>query len=302
MRTRSLKLISFSILLGLVAIAISCKSSKTAASPKTDSDNALLWKIEGKKLKSPSYLYGTIHIIGSDDYFLPNGLNEAFEATEQLALELDMDDPRMAMALLTGGIMKNDTVLADLLDEKTYAQVNAYFTDSLGMPGAAMATMEKMQPFLLASMMYPKMLDSEMKSYEMEFVKMAKNANKEVFGLETVEDQLSTISKIPYTSQANMLAEMVTEFGEQKARTQQMIDLYVNQDITGLHKYVTESEDMEGYEEFMLDTRNQNWIPVIGEMASEKPTLFAVGAGHLYGEQGVIKLLQNAGYTLTPVK
>jgi uncharacterized protein YbaP (TraB family) len=51
-----------------------------------------------------------------------------------------------------------------------------------------------------------------------------------------------------------------------------------------------------------LVKRNQNWIPQISKMVQEKPIFIAVGAGHLPGEQGVLKLLQEAGYTITAVE
>jgi uncharacterized protein YbaP (TraB family) len=52
----------------------------------------------------------------------------------------------------------------------------------------------------------------------------------------------------------------------------------------------------------LLDNRNQNWIPKIEKVAKEKPTLFAVGAAHLPGENGVIALLRKKGYTVEAVK
>jgi hypothetical protein len=50
-----------------------------------------------------------------------------------------------------------------------------------------------------------------------------------------------------------------------------------------------------------LKNRNENWIPVMAVMMKKRPVFFAVGAGHLAGDNGVIKLLRKAGYTLTPV-
>ncbi|HJW29526.1 MAG TPA: TraB/GumN family protein, partial [Saprospiraceae bacterium] len=67
---------------------------------------------------------------------------------------------------------------------------------------------------------------------------------------------------------------------------------------------LAEDKDQSGigdYEDLLLNNRNRNWIPRIGEWMRKGTTLFAVGAGHLGGKNGVIRLLQKAGYKVTPV-
>jgi uncharacterized protein YbaP (TraB family) len=59
---------------------------------------------------------------------------------------------------------------------------------------------------------------------------------------------------------------------------------------------------MKGIEEEMLDKRNQKWIPMIEKIVKEKPTFFAVGAGHLGGAKGVLNLLQQKGYKIENVE
>jgi len=57
---------------------------------KTKGDNALLWKVTGKNLKKPSYVFGTIHIIDAKDYFLPEGTLSAMESSDRICFEIDM--------------------------------------------------------------------------------------------------------------------------------------------------------------------------------------------------------------------
>ena len=65
------------------------------AAPKS----SLLWEITGNDLKQPSYLFGTIHIICKEDFFLPPIVTEKFTNAEQVFLELDMDDPMMILKM-----------------------------------------------------------------------------------------------------------------------------------------------------------------------------------------------------------
>ena len=121
-------------------------------------------------------------------------------------------------------------------------------------------------------------------------------------GLETIEYQLSAIDSIPYDQQAQMLIESLRDKKKGADQLKLMVEMYTLQEIERMYSEL--GEDAAGSEEFeqiLLTNRNKNWIPIIANMASEKPTLFAVGAGHLGGPQGVITLLKNQGYTLTPL-
>ena len=63
----------------------------------------------------------------------------------------------------------------------------------------------------------------------------------------------------------------------------------------------SETQENSNYEDVLLRNRNLNWIPVMSKLMATGPVFFAVGAGHLGGETGVIRLLRKQGYTLTPV-
>ena len=60
----------------------------------------------------------------------------------------------------------------------------------------------------------------------------------------------------------------------------------------------TESDNIDEF----LGKRNEKWISRMVEKMDQQPVFFAVGAGHLWGDTGLISLLRNEGYTVTPVK
>ena len=80
-----------------------------------------------------------------------------------------------------------------------------------------------------------------------------------------------------------------------------MMDAYKAQDVAGLYNLFKTSPEYEKYEKALLIDRNISWIPQMAELMAEKPTFFAVGAGHLGSENGVINLLRKAGYTVEGV-
>lgn len=281
-------------LLGILGITSSAVFGQ--AEPAVEEEGkGLLWEISGNGLENPSYLFGTIHIISKDDFLMTEMTQNLLQESEQVVLELDMDDPKTMMGMVTKIMMKDGQSLKTLLSEEDYQVVSNFFADTLG---SSLMMVEKMKPFMALSMIYPKMLGEKTASYEMEFMRLARKASLEIEGLESVEDQLGIFDEIPYEEQAQMMVEFVKAYTDEKDKIREMVDLYVAEDLKGLYEFTTQSADMEGYQDIMLDNRNVKWIPTMEEMMANKISFFAVGAGHLWGEKGVINLLKEQGYQL----
>jgi uncharacterized protein len=291
------------LLIACLLSLFACSSSKktpTVTPPKDEVviENALLWQVSGKGLRSPSYVYGTIHIICKEDFQFSGTLKEKFREAKNIYLELDMDDPNMMMKMASLSMMKGQS-LKDLMSPADYTYLSAYVKDSLGMP---MMLFNKMKPITLMSLLYTKALPcSASESYEQTMVAMAKQQKKDIKGLEKIEDQMAVFDKIPDSIEAKMILDMIKNMPEQKVQFAQMVAAYKKEDLRSLSSAMSESPEWKGFEDIMLSNRNKNWIPVMEMAMKESTTLFAVGAGHLYGKEGVINLLRQAGYTVTPV-
>jgi uncharacterized protein YbaP (TraB family) len=301
-------LLFVSLLLTFAAGSVGCKSTKPATKDTDLLPQALLWKIEGKGMKEPSYLFGTIHMIEEDDYFLPTGFDEAFESCDQVVFEIDMDDMTdmsAIMSLLSDIVMKNGTTLNKLLSPSEYKEVSAYF-ENMGLP---MFLLNKVKPMFLSMLadvnMDPEALQTDdIVSYEMNIYDKANEENKEVGGLETMAYQMSLFDSIPYKDQAKMLLDAVRGTStEEGGSLDETAKLYKEQNIEAMVALMSEDEasGVAGYEDILLNNRNNNWIAVMPQKMEKGPTFFAVGAGHLGGPNGVVRLLRKAGYTMTPV-
>jgi uncharacterized protein len=294
------KLVKQTLLPGILAVlGLVLPGFKLKPAPAVKLDKALLWEISGNGLTRPSYLYGTIHAICPADMVLSETLRATMKNTNQLSLEIDMDDPGMMAAMLKAVPMKDGSTLKSLLSDQEYTKLSQYFSQTMGMD---LQLVQNWKPIMLSSLLFTKMLDCQPQSYETTFMKMAKEQGKEVIGVETLENQLATLDQIPYKKQAELLLESLEKSDEQKKMFQQMVSLYKQQDIEGFQEIFKEaSVGMDNFTEVLLVQRNKNWIPVIAREAKEMPTFFAVGAGHLSGDQGVIALLRQAGFTVKPV-
>jgi hypothetical protein len=276
-------------------------------------EKALLWEISGKDLQRPSYLFGTIHIIDKEDYFFTPTMQKALDAAESVAFEIDMEemtDFSNIMGMMGSMYMKDNKTLRDLLTEEDYQLVNEHFTE-MGLP---LMLLERIKPMFLSvlagggeDMMGFGQGGGEqggMVSYEMELSEAAKAREKEIAGLETMEFQMGLFDSIPYDAQAKMLMASIkaekTEEGENQM--DQMVKMYKEQDIQAMQSMMkTDPDGLGGYEELLLQKRNRNWIPKMADMMSKESVFFAVGAGHLGGEEGVISLLRQEGYEVKAV-
>lgn len=303
----------FIALLFTFFIAFAPAFAQPDAAPATKSfapnveENSLLWKISGKDLPTPSYLYGTIHIIGKDDFFLTDSTRAFIDRSEMVTFEINMEDMMNLPAqigLMMKSFMDDGKSLRDLISEEDYTLVKEHF-DKMGLP---LFLFERMKPMFLTvfagmDMSPDAMSSGEMLSYEMEIMDIAKQQKKKMGGLETAEYQMSMFDSIPYEDQAKMLVESIKSTEAGSDQLEEMIQLYKNQDINGMVTMMREDEEGVGnYEDLLLVTRNKNWIPVMGEMMAAQPTFFAVGAGHLGGEYGVVALLRKEGYTVEPIR
>jgi uncharacterized protein YbaP (TraB family) len=263
-----------------------------------DPAESLLWKISGNGIEKPSYLYGTMHMICQQDVRGTGQLSALIKEVDQLVLELDFDDQNM-LAQVQKLMMMPDQELSDLLPESEFLQVKQFFADSLGYD---INLLKNFKPFFLTSMLMPKMMGCQPVAMEIILTQLAQKEQMEILGLETVDEQMAAVDQIGNKEMASQVAEMISNYAEEKQRLLDFQQMYRDGKLSELQKAMKSYfSDTPEFEAIMIDDRNLDWIPEIVEMLTSKASLIAVGAGHLPGEKGVIELLKAKGYTLTPV-
>lgn len=261
--------------------------------------NSLLWEVSGNGLTTPSYVFGTIHIICKEDFFMPPAVQQAVERSGKLYLELKMDDPKLQMEMMQLLRLENGQTLQKIFGAAGYAQLDSFFRTRLNM---SLAFFSSFKPFMALSLMYQKMLPCAVQqSYEMEFMNLARKQKKEIVGLETVADQIAVFDAIPDSVEVAAILKMVQDFEVQQKELNKMVQVYRSQDVEALYQMTISSEDMMGSAELLLGKRNRSWIPVMETAMQNNSSFFAVGAAHLGGAEGVLQLLRAKGYTVKPV-
>lgn len=262
-------------------------------------EKSLLWKISGNGLKAPSYLFGTIHI--SCDATLPEKVKSALGETKQIYLELDMDDPGLQVAMMQGVMLPDGETIKKYLKPDEIPVVDNFLKENVGM---GLDMLNTMKPVMLSMMLSVKQLDCPIKSLEEELMKAGKEQGENIGGLETVDDQMKALDAVPVAEQvAELLKSAKDNMASDKDEIRNLLAVYKSSDIELMLKLSRESENVttSKYGDDLLVKRNATWIPRISAIAKEMPTFFGVGAAHLAGETGVIRLLRKEGFRVEAV-
>ena len=285
----------------------------------TYSQAQILYRISGNGLETPSYIVGTYHLAPASFADSIPGMKTAIEGTQQVCGELDMMDafkPENAARLMQSQMLPEGTTLSSLLTSEQLERLNKLLLEEMGSnlnDEAFAAQIDKMTPAALSTTLslssYMKKVESfnPMELIDNYFQMLALQNGKAVKGFETVDFQMGVLFGAPLEKQVNDLMCMVDHFKD----TEEMVDLittaYFSQDLTLIEEAMEQESKIdcgttEEDEDILINNRNRNWVELMPDMMAEQPTLFVVGAGHLCGEKGVLKLLEKAGYTIEGMK
>lgn len=268
---------------------------------------SLLWEIRRNDLGRPSYLFGTVHMIPKDDFFIPDGMDHCLDSSETVYLELDMNemsDMGKMMSIMDKCYMKEGKTLQDLMNAEDYALVKTKL-EAMGLPAMFF---DRMKPLFITSLAgmddgsQGGIQADDIRSYELELTERAKVKKKPLKGIESIEFQLSIFDSIPYDVQARSLVDAMKNEKAGDQMMKELIALYKKSDINGLAETAEQSDEaLKPYMDLMLKSRNKSWSPRMTEAMKTGSCFFAFGVGHLGGPDGLISLLRKESFVVTPV-
>jgi hypothetical protein len=129
--------------------------------------------------------------------------------------------------------------------------------------------------------------------------KIAGEAGKKRVGVESFEGQIATIRAIPFEQHLKNLVSLIHGFARQRKHLEKMMRWYQAGSLQKLHKAAR--KDASGMRKTLLFDRNESMTRAFLTIAREGPLFCAVGAGHLAGGKGMLRMLKLAGCTVKPV-
>lgn len=269
----------------------------------------LLWKISGKGLAEPSYLFGTHHMIPIAFLDSVPGLFKAFNQCDAVVGEMVLNNIDASEKIMEASMLPQGLTIDSLLNEQDYTLVDMELKSmfKIGLKELAL-----MKPAVIRTMyeteLYRKYTrfsdDIQSDSY---FQQVAEQKNKKIIGLEDIDTQIALLfGNTDQKREALLLVETLLHKEESIREIETLNSLYKAGEIDKLVELAKVQGDPLSmtHEEYnqLIDSRNQNWVEQLPEYMHGQACFIAVGAMHLGGENGLIHLLRKEGYKVKRVK
>ncbi|ADV43491.1 TraB/GumN family protein [Bacteroides helcogenes] len=274
----------------------------------------LLWKISGKGLEKPSYIFGTYHLSPLSIKDSIATMNQAINETSQVYGEIimaDMMQPAVMQNMQQQMMMPKDTTLQSLFTPEQYEEIGKAVKENMMADISMLANLKpaainQQLGILIAIKHTPGFNPQE--QLDTYFQQQAQRQGKKVGGLESIQSQIDFLfNSQSLQRQANLLHCTVSTINRSIEQVKTIIACYSAQNLDGLLQAMEERfgdscDPLPGEMEALLDNRNKAWTGKMPAIMNEAPTLFIVGAGHLPGTNGVLNLLKEQGYTIEAMK
>jgi uncharacterized protein YbaP (TraB family) len=283
------------------------RPAETAAAQAKPLAKSLLWEVTGNGLKQPSYLYGTYHLLNDSYLNSEPAVKQSFQQSKGVVIETEIDSS--AMMQMASKMIMTDNKISALLPPEEYTLVGKEVKRALGYDMALLDQMKPMTLLLMLSVLeYQKMevlKQYQGKPLDIYFAQQGRTDGKKITSLETMEQQLDLLyNHYPVEKQAKQLVEYVKQKDTALQLQDHLTKLYFEEDLAGMWAASEAYNKLMGEEDmaYMVDDRNKNWMMQLPEIMKQQSTFIAVGAMHLPGENGLIQLLQKAGYEVKPLQ
>ncbi|MGE8556185.1 MAG: TraB/GumN family protein [Chryseobacterium jejuense] len=271
-------------------------TAATAQNKNTENENSLLWEVSGNGLSKPSYIAGTFHILCNKDFEIKPKTWKALHQAENFVMEINYTDQNEVLAMQK--MMAADKKISEQLTPEEAKELDKILADY----GTNLKNVDSHSTQALYSLIATKAIPcppNEVKMYEIELLKEALKNKKSVNGLEKVDDQINAIG------QSYNLKEVISQLklsNEYTIASQKMTEAFKNENLKSLDQLIKNPKFMnEKQEKLVLTDRNVKWAEKMPEIMKKQSSFFAVGGGHLWGNNGLINLLKAKGYTVKPV-
>lgn len=295
--------LTFSICLAPPVLAAQCRPVPAEKPLSAEAENfkrGLLWKIESKGV-APSYLFGTFHTSDPRITTLPCPVDEIFARTASYTMEVIANGAgisSMAEAMYFSDGKKLKDVIGDALYQET---LRAMRTGD----AAPRISIDHMKPWAVMMALSGPRSGSGL-FLDMALQLRAVFRDKPTYGLESMQEQIAVFNGMSLEDQIVLLRDAVQSTQRPEDALEEIAQAYLKRDLAALlalnEKY--KPQDARVYNTMMdrlLVQRNINMATRMRTRLEEGNAFIAVGALHLPGDTGLLRLLHDAGYRVTRV-
>ncbi len=274
-----------------------------AAAVARDADPAL-WVV--RDADTTLYLFGTVHFLPRDLAWFDEAVAEAFQASDELKLEiLPLDNPA-ALAPQVIGLALDPTgrTMAQRLGPKEHAAYVQGLT-RLGLPAAAL---EPLEPWFIAIsaavQLYSRAGLEPDAGSEAVLAAAARQAGKTITAFETPEEQFAILESTPEAEQLTSLRDLLDRPDQAMELTRRIVEQWARGEAEETGRLLNQAlKATPATARLLLRERNVRWAAELRQRLARPGVVFvAVGAGHLAGEDSVQELLRRAGLVVERIR
>lgn len=259
-------------------------------------NNSLLWKIKNKENDRYSYIYGTIHLRDKKVYFLIDKIKKLIENSEFFIAEYDLDDNKQD-EILAAMQMPAGKHLRNYFSDKKFIKAQKIIQKSYGLD---IDKLGFLKPIALENMFTEMSFNTDFGlPLDFELWNFAKSLRKNLNGAESAESQIKILKKLSLKQQIKSFKQIIRNVSKYRNKLNRITNYYVNQDITMLYKLSIKS--LGKSKNILVYKRNEKICEKIIEIDKKGSVFAAIGAGHLWGEKGILRILKNNGYEISPL-
>ncbi len=221
---------------------------------------------------------------------------ESFDRSTRAAFEIDLQAVDM-MAAARDMMLPPGKSAKDGLTEKQWRTL----VDTVGSFLMPASSLERMKPWALSTLISQKFLPKT-EAMDLVLLSRARKQKKDVFFLETASEQMALLDRVFDTA---ALAEMLDDLDKAKRNLVDLAEGYRSGDLPAFEKVVFDPVEMKKHPpmfDLLLFARNDGWIPKLKTPFDDGGVFVAVGAAHVVGDRGIVKLLEKEGFTVSRVQ
>ncbi len=301
------RLFTLFLTFSLVFFGIFSGANAALVEPLDGQDQSFFWKIE-KEGAEPSYLLGSMHT-GYKDSELPLEYVAHLEKSDRLVLEISPEDEDLMPFVFTMYNLEGTTRKA--LGETRYQALFKKWGE-VGLEPQLIESLNLWAIMMLFEMALPEPLSADF-GVDFLLTEKARELNKAMHPLEDVSVSIEKFSSIPTDRLLEAIDIRIEHFDTMQAQISELARRYYEGDTASVLAYANEdqlsayySEEAKAYWDDwfvrqILTERNHLWMPELLPLLEAGNSFITVGALHLFGEEGLLNLLEKEGYELTPI-
>lgn len=261
------------------------------------SKQTLLWRLSGNDLPGDSFVFGTMHVRDRRAFSMLESVYKAIVACDAFAAETDLEGLGMIGAV-EAFQLPDGQALDILLPVKKYEKLRRILLKAMQVD---IEPFKRFKPLVVANLLDERILVRDMPfALDQHLWQYAEEQGKRMLGIETVAEQMQTLMNIPLAYQLQALLAIGRYPAKHRQGLLKAARWYEEARIDQLYRATKSS--LRGLRRQMLYDRNRRMAERIELMAGEQTTFCAIGAAHLWGEKGVLKLLKDTNIQVAPEK